>query len=97
MRTIGLIAAALVMSTAPAAIAGEGCGSDELAVVEHIFDAADLDRDGSLTASEYQDAGLDHYGVSFEDSDANADGLTSLVEYLELYERHHPPADRIEA
>jgi hypothetical protein len=91
--------AALVMSS-PAA-AGSGCSANKDAgsVVYHIFDAADRDQDGLLTRAEYEDAGLQDYGVSFSESDTNADGATSVEEYLELYLRHHPvsPVDESEA
>ena len=68
---------------------------DAQSVVEHIFDVADRDESGTLTPEEYAGAGLERYGVSFEDSDANADGEIALSEYLDLYERHHPSDDRV--
>ena len=69
-------------------------GSDARSIVSHIFRMADTDGSGSLSPLEYREAGLERFGVSFAESDANSDGETSLDEYLALYERHHPPADR---
>ena len=54
---------------------------------------AGRDGDGSLTRTEYEGAGLQRFGVSFDESDTDADGSTSLAEYVERYERHHPSAD----
>jgi len=65
--------------------------------VQHIFDGADQDRDGNLTRSEYESAGLQDFGVSFEESDTDANGGTSMAEYLALYKRHHPAPDEGEA
>jgi hypothetical protein len=84
------ITAAFVPSIAPA-----GGGEDAFSVVQHIFDMADKDSSGTLTRAEYRDAGLQRYGVSFDECDANADGETSMPEYLALYVRHHPAADRV--
>lgn len=75
------------LATAPAAAM---CGKDELAIVTHIFDAADRDGDGSLSPEEYEAAGLERYGVSFDQSDLDGSGATSREEYLDLYRRHHP-------
>ena len=47
----------------------------------------DTDENGSLSASEYENAGLQRYGVSFEQSDADADGRTTKAEYLELKQK----------
>ncbi len=79
-----------------AAQAGGGCGGGAMAKVQSIFDRADADSDGLLTKSEYEEAGLQDYGLSFEQSDLDDDGRTSLDEYIELYEAHHPPIDRQE-
>lgn len=76
-------------------LAGEGCGGD-LSVVEHIFLSADGDGSGSLSPAEYAAAGLEGFGVSFAESDANRDGEISLAEYVALYERHHPGGDRLD-
>jgi hypothetical protein len=87
---------ALVLTTAAiAARAGEG--HDGHAVVKHIFDIADKDQSGSLTQAEYEDAELQRFGVSFAESDTNDDGETTMAEYLELYQRHHPSVDQGEA
>lgn len=94
MRVLPALLLAAVL--APASRAAAGGGHDPEAVVAHIFDAADTDRSGTLTATEYEDAGLARFGVPFEQSDANRDGETSLEEYLDLYRRHHPPADQSE-
>ena len=93
MRLLGFVAPAL-FALAPVAVAGPGGGHDPLLVVQHIFRNADTDQSGTLSRAEYEGAGLQHYGVSIEESDANGDGETSIVEYLELYQRHHPPADQ---
>ena len=81
------------MFLADAALSGEGY--DARAVVRHIFEVADADDSGSLTPAEYTAAGLERYGVSFQDCDADGDGETSLAEYLGLYDRHHPSDDGV--
>ena len=81
--------AAASFTFAPGALAGEGCG--DFSVVEHIFDAADEDQSGSLTASEYEAAALERFGMRFDESDLDGDGVTTLDEYLDLYDMHHPP------
>ncbi len=93
MRTATIAAAVLaagVLSTA--GLAGESYHGRQ--VVEHIFDVADQDQSGTLTSVEYAEAGLERYGVSFDESDTDGNGETSLEEYLELYERHHPGEDQ---
>lgn len=81
---------ALILTFAPvSALAFPQGKSDPAAVVRHIFEMADADGSGGLSAEEYRAAGLHRYGVPFEDSDTNKDGSTSLAEYLSLYERHH--------
>jgi len=87
MRSIALFALTALLAAHPAA-AGEGCGS-ATAKVKQLFDQADGDQDGGLTRAEYDGAGLRDFGASFEQSDANGDGETSLEEYLDLYERTH--------
>ncbi|MBW2493527.1 MAG: hypothetical protein JRE43_02155 [Deltaproteobacteria bacterium] len=91
MRVLTYLAMALLAS-ATTAHAGGGCASgyDPVDVVHHIFNAADQDQDGTLTQLEYEDAGLQVYGVTFEQSDLDADGVTSIEEYILLYEYHHP-------
>ena len=93
MKILALFAIALFATSSTAS--AEGCGEqkDAAAVVQHIFDIADQDEDGSLTQIEYEAAGLQEFGVTFQDSDTNADGKTSFEEYLWLYERHHPAGD----
>jgi len=83
----GLFVAGLVGVAAPVA-AGEG--AHPLAVVQKIFDTADVDGSGTLTAAEYRAAALQDFGVSFAQSDLDGDGETTLEEYLELYVAHHP-------
>lgn len=87
-----LVALAAACLSAPA---GAGEGGDPRSVVVHIFEAADADQSGTLTRAEYEGAGLQRFGVSFDQSDANADGQTSLAEYLDLYDRHHPGEGRV--
>jgi len=74
---------------APSVPAGAGSGDNAVAIVEHIFVSADSDKDQVLTPAEYEEAGLERFGVTFAQSDADADGLLTLDEYVELYERHH--------
>ena len=94
MRMIATLSlAALFLNTSPAA-AGEGCPQNAEAAVRRLFEGADANQDGALTLAEYEDAGLQEFGVSFEESDLDANGLTSASEYLELYRKHHPPVDR---
>jgi hypothetical protein len=92
-----VLAATSIALLPASALAGEGCGSARSAesVVQHIFESADRDGSGSLTAAEYDAAGLERFGVSFADTDANGDGETSQAEYFELYQRHHPDEERI--
>jgi len=81
------------------AIAGTAAagGHEATAVVEHIFEMADQDQDGALTPGEYEEADLSRFGLSFDDSDMNGDGETTLDEYLELYRVHHPAEDHEDA
>lgn len=92
MRSIAFFALAALLAAGPAA-AGEGCGSAS-AKVKQLFDQADGDRNGGLDRAEYDGAGLQEFGASFEQSDANGDGVTSLEEYLDLYERTHSATDQ---
>jgi hypothetical protein len=96
MRWIVPMALALFVAASPAS-AGEGCASSAEAKVQHIFDAADVDGSGSLSPSEYESAGLQSFGVSFAETDADGDGETTLDEYLDLYHRTHPAPDGSEA
>lgn len=84
---------ALALWMAPTAIAGNE--QDGRSIVAHLFELADADGSGALDADEYEQADLSAYGVSFEDCDGNADGETTLEEYLELYDRHHPPGQEV--
>ncbi len=85
---IATSAFALMFMVAPIALAGDGHNAGS--IVSQIFESADTDDSGSLDADEYGEAGLASYGTPFEDCDANADGETTLEEYLDLYARHHP-------
>lgn len=91
------IVLALLLALAPGlAAAGEGCeGHAALSTVEHIFVMADQNGDGALSPAEYGSAGLEGYGVSFQETDADGNGETSLDEYIEIYERHHPDEERV--
>jgi len=82
------LALGLALTVVPGvAVAGEGCGGFD--VVTHIFDVSDSDGSGSLSRQEYEDAGLERYGVKFDDYDANGDGEASFDEYIDMYNRHH--------
>ena len=96
MRFVVILALALF--AVPLGASAEGCegAKDAVSVVQHIFDQADRDQDGILTQTEYEQAGLQHYGVTFQQSDLDGDGRTSLEEYLALYESHHPAGDETE-
>ena len=98
MRLWSVIAVAIV-SIPSVAGAGSGCesGHDPVDMVQYVFDEADRDRDGSLDRAEYEAAGLQGFGVTFDESDANSDGVTTMKEYLELYLRHHPAKGGSEA
>lgn len=82
-----VVAAFLVSVVVSNSNAGET--SDGFSVVDHIFQTADTDQDGVLTRAEHDAAGLQKYGVKFEDFDANEDGSISISEYRTLYEKHH--------
>lgn len=99
MRIMGLGTMGIVTLLAfPSVPAGAGAGGDDaLAIVEHIFVNADSDQDEILTPAEYEEAGLERFGVTFAETDGDADGLVTLEEYVELYERHHPSDDQGEA
>lgn len=71
-------------------------GYDAIAVVTHIFTAADADESGALSPLEYADAALGRFGISFADCDADSDGEIVVDEYIELYKRHHGLLDEIE-
>ena len=86
--TLGLLALA-------SAGHAESCDGDAIDVAAHIFDMSDANEDGLLSPDEFADAGLERYGVPFDDFDVNGDGATSFDEYLDLFEYHHPPQDVI--
>jgi len=90
MRLFTYLAMALLATSSTAYAGGCESGYDPVDVVQHIFNTADHDEDGVLTQLEYEDAGLQVYGVSFEESDLDADGATSMQEYILLYDFHHP-------
>ncbi len=91
LTLLASLAAAALAWTAGSAFAIDP--HDATSVVAHIFDAADADGDGAVTAEEYTEAGLERFGVSFEACDADGDGLMTMGEYLAFYEMHHGPAD----
>ena len=81
-----------------AALAGEGCSSrSDFDVAGHLFDVSDTDQNGSLSPQEYADAGLERYGVPFEEYDADGDGEASRAEYLDLFDRIHLPEGALES
>jgi hypothetical protein len=86
-----LVLAAL-LAAGPAA-AGSGCSGSAEAAVQQIFEEADADASGALTRAEYESANLVRFGTAFEATDSNADGETTLSEYLAHYEAHHPAED----
>ena len=90
MRSFNL-SIAILLASAPVASAIDPYDAES--VVRHIFEVADTDGSGSLNRAEYEAADLERYGVSFDECDADADGETTLAEYLSLYDRYHPPAD----
>jgi hypothetical protein len=90
-----VVALALGTIASPIPVLASGCEAEAASVAAHIFDMSDADADGYLSADEFADAGLDRYGLSFDDYDANGDGETSVDEYFDLFEAHHPPADVI--
>lgn len=99
--SICLASAGFALVLAPgAALAGEGCTGD-FDVVTHIFETSDADGNGTLSPEEFEQAGLARYGVSFDAYDTDGDGQTSLDEYHEIYDAHHPAepeaADGIES
>ena len=100
MKLLGLGTAVttLALLAVPSVPAEAGsCEADAVAIVEHIFVSADSNQDDILTPAEYDGAGLERFGVTFAESDADGDGLLTLAEYVELYERHHPSGDQGDA
>lgn len=71
-----MISALAFMAGLEAKATGDGHGED--AVVQ-MFSAADVDEDGVLTGDEYDEAGLDGMGITFEDCDLDGDGLLTAA------------------
>ena len=88
-----IIALAFIASPIPAL--ASGCEDEAGGIAAHIFDMSDSDADGYLSPDEFANAGLERYGMSFEDYDANGDGETSVDEYFDLFDAHHPPTEAI--
>ena len=90
------VAAGIALAVTPGSVlAGQGC--DGFDVATHIFEASDIDGSGTLSREEYAGAGLERYGVPFDDYDANGDGEASREEYFDLYDRHHLAEGEIES
>jgi hypothetical protein len=88
---LAVVAAAVLAAPAPA-----DHHRDPHAVVAHIFATADTDRSGTLSRAEYDAADLQRFGgITFDQCDADADGETSLAEYLAVYDRFHPRGDQV--
>lgn len=79
----------------PSPIQASECEIDSSSIAAHIFDMSDENEDGFLSPAEFSDAGLERYGVGFNEFDANSDGETSVDEYFDLFELHHPPREMI--
>jgi hypothetical protein len=93
---ICVVSAGLAFAVIPGSgLAGQNCEGFDVAT--HIFEASDIDGSGTLSREEYAGAGLERYGVPFEDYDANGDGETSRDEYFDLYDRHHLAEGEIES
>ena len=75
----------------PAGQALAGGHGDGAAIVDHIFETADRDRDGVLSKAEFDEAGLADFGMGFEACDGDSNGELTSEEYLDVYRRHHPP------
>ena len=76
-----------IVFTAGAAVAGEA--ESPLRLAQKIFEAADSNGDGALTAAEHSNAGLGRFGASFGDFDLDDDDRVTWSEYKTLFERHH--------
>jgi len=90
-----IVALSLAMIASPIPALASGCGEDAGGIAAHIFDMSDSDADGFLSPDEFANAGLERYGMSFEDYDVNGDGAASVDEYFDLFDAHHPPAEVI--
>jgi hypothetical protein len=88
-----IVALALVARPIPAL--ASDCEEEAGSIAAHIFDMSDSDADGYLSPDEFASAGLERFGMSFEDYDVNGDGETSVHEYFDLFDAHHPPTDVI--
>ena len=87
------VAAALALMVSTTAFAGEQ--PSPLAIAQHIFEKADVDKDGVLTRDEHESAGLGRFGAEFADFDADRDSRVTWDEYRTLFERHHQsPGER---
>ncbi len=75
------------------ALAGES--QTPMSLAQRIFEAADSNGDGALTAEEHGKAGLGRFGASFGDFDLDGDSRVTWSEYKTLFQRHHKtPAGR---
>ena len=86
-----LTVALIVLSSATSVLAGETLTPIQAA--EHIFKAADSNKDGVLTETEHDAAGLGRYGAAFVDFDADTDSKVTWDEYKAVFERHHGATD----
>ena len=76
--------------------ADAGCGDKHanaekinMDVAQHIFEKADANKDGILTQTEHDAAGLGKYGTNLPIFDVNNDGQVTLREYRKIYNRFH--------
>ena len=73
MKLVLILSAALGFLQLPTlALAGDSCGGGSQ--VQALFDAADADGDGVLSAAEYGDSELARFGASFDEIDADGNG-----------------------
>ena len=86
-----LVAIALGWIVCPSLALASGCEAEASTIAAHIFDMSDSDADGFLSPAEFADAGLERYGLPFDEYDENGDGVASVDEYFDVFERHHPP------
>ena len=68
-----------------------GCGEKHakaekinMDVAQHIFEKADANKDGILTQTEHDAAGLGKYGTNLPIFDVNNDGQVTLREYRKI-------------
>jgi hypothetical protein len=97
LQAVATTITALALGTiaSPIPVLASGCEAEAASIAAHIFDMSDADADGHLSLDEFANAGLERYGMSFDDYDANSDGQASVDEYFDLFDAHHPPADAI--